>query len=430
MSSTIGPGGVRPFSAGDVVVDGSEDADGTEKSKETKKAKGPEMPSDIVVTAPLQMLNADGTAVGPRPGDGNEPLSIDAAGGPGKADPSTAQGLLLDMASGYDQMSQHLNMMFQRVMQDARGRKEELEHQIGEIENRIKVCRETIDKLTHLLEKITQLMPKIMEMVGAENKENAEQMKARLEALIADELKKAGIDMPKEQVKNIVDGIASGDNAATGLAIYMVLTIAQAGAGTAADKQDAANRLSGVADRAEKYAEASDDDRAAASQALIDSLVPPGTPATAAGADAAKNGVAVEGVSISSDTMKTAMAMNDPKQAAAYVMDQVTKQIEAKVDKLEADIEQMRAEQRALRHEMQEIDKDVEKNQRETQQAVDKNSKQKEKVLDRVTTILENEVRVSDEAKQFFCDRISAQLSVLAQSIADNAAKEGRNARS
>jgi hypothetical protein len=431
MGVTIGP----TTSAGQSPVTGTpddEDDDVKQADGAQPVSKRDEVPDpDTVVTMPLRIQVLD-TGDGARPGDDGAPLRADGISGVGarSVDAGGAQAVLLDTASAYDQMGGVLEMQFQKLVKDTQGRMDELNHQIGEIDDRIKQCHDQIEKLNHLMQKLTELEPRLRDIIGADKDKNAAQEKTDFEHFLAAELKKDGIDLDPARVHELVDGLAKGGNAAAGLAAYIMVTIVNTDATTSpTDKSAQGERLAEIADKAESYAGADDKHQGEASAALVQALTPSSAPLTKDASDAAQNGVTVDGVTLSPGLMKACLATDDPKKAFVTVMDTLETSLSDNLNRINHEEAELRAQVRALERQMQAAGLDLQKEQAEVNRALNGNAKAKERIMTRVSKLLEDQMSVSEQARQIFADELSKALVSTADLIRASTEKDQPGAR-
>ncbi|MGA7992055.1 MAG: hypothetical protein WCC53_11520 [Thermoanaerobaculia bacterium] len=143
--------------------------------------------------------------------------------------------MLTDVSSSYAQMEKNLELMYAKLIQEAKGRKSALEDQIKNIDQQIGKLKQAARKIELLAQKIEELLPKIVGAVGKDPGTGKRRTPSTTErdqfaAMLAAELAKAGIDMPADQLQKTAAAIGKGGQGAMAMAVYLTTRIAEASA--------------------------------------------------------------------------------------------------------------------------------------------------------------------------------------------------------
>ncbi len=221
------------------VKGAKENAQAQEVEKENKTDDAsPADPTQTFEMTPVPPVTYDATSSTAKPDDGKAPLpGIDAASSTRPSvDPAVA--MLDDVSNAYNQMEMSVEFMYNRLIQEAKSNKAELEDQIKNIDKQIELLKEQGKKLDIIMAKVTELMPKFMQLVGSDEgvkqcgqyKNDFNQQEQQFADFLAKELKAIGIDLDPAKLQSLVEGMSKGGQAGMALAMMLVFAIAEASA--------------------------------------------------------------------------------------------------------------------------------------------------------------------------------------------------------
>jgi hypothetical protein len=143
----------------------------------------------------------------PRKGSAQS-IAVDSQPGQGVAGSATSQSVLSDVANAYDSMERNLELMYAKLMKEAKGNKDAIEDQIKNIDQQIEKLKQEVKKLELLLQKLEELLPKIMAALGSDP--GVGKGRAPSTARLGAELGKAGINLSADELRSLADAIGQG----------------------------------------------------------------------------------------------------------------------------------------------------------------------------------------------------------------------------
>ena len=149
--------------------------------------------------------------------------------------PVTGLALHSDAQTSYVRMEQNIEQQYAKLIQEAKNDKQKLEDQIKSLQNQITKLKETAKKIQLVMQKLQELLPKVVGAVGSDphggrGRTTSAGQRDSLEALLRVELARAGRNMSPEELRKLVDEITKGGQGAMGLALQIVISIAETGA--------------------------------------------------------------------------------------------------------------------------------------------------------------------------------------------------------
>jgi hypothetical protein len=172
------------------------------------------------------------------------PADAQRGAGPPTATPVSGRPLLIETQNPGARTEQGIEQSYAKLIREAKNNRQEMEDQIRNLESSIEKLKQSARKIELVLQKLQELLPRIVGAVGSDpfggkGRPASTGPRDAFEALLKAELARAGMNMSAEELRKLADEITKGGQGAMGVALQIVISIAQTSASRSLPGRDA-----------------------------------------------------------------------------------------------------------------------------------------------------------------------------------------------